>query len=298
MMSAAPETVTVPVAGRRVNVAIWGKSDALAVVLIHGMRDHCRSWDTVAAALSGQFRIIAPDLRGHGDSDWAGADGYSLAAYAADIADVTAALGLDEYAIVGHSLGGAIGLRVAAAFPDRVTSFVGIECVELPIQREEADVPVSYAVRLRQWLDLRQAAVKREGRFYPTPQSACERMQREQPDLPEATIGHLARHAILHEQGKGWRWKFDPWVRLRAPEDQRASDLDEVLEAITCPVLLCYGDKSWIPLPPAERLARLTNHSISLFAGGSHWLHHQFVERFAAQVRAHIEANHRMKHYA
>jgi pimeloyl-ACP methyl ester carboxylesterase len=286
-----PSSLSVFVEGRRLNVACWGDERAPAVMLIHGMRDHCRNWDALAAALSPDFRVIAPDLRGHGDSDWATADGYALSAYVADLAGIADALGLHRYAIVGHSLGGALGLRVAATFPDRVTAFIGIECIELPIHRDEGREPTPYPVRLRNWIERRQAVAKRDGRFYPSLEDARARMHSEQPSLPEATIAHLARHGVAYEHGRGWRWKFDPLVRHRPPEDQRGADLDEILDAIACPALLVYGDKSFVPFPGAARLARVKNHSISHFAGGSHWLHHEFAERFASEVHTFLHLN-------
>lgn len=297
-MNGQPLSIPVIVDGRRINVAIWGEPDAPAVMLIHGLRDHCRSWDMIAGALASHYRVIAPDLRGHGDSAWAGTDGYALPDYVADIADIAEALELDRYAIVGHSLGGAIGLRVTAAFPDRVVAIAGVECIEMPLQRDEAEAPKPYPVRLRAWLDRRQAASKKDGRHYPTRDAACARMQREQPELAPATIRHLAAHALALEKGRGWRWKFDQRVTLRAPEDQHAIDLDAVLDAVVCPVLLFYGDAGWVPLPDADRLARLRNHSISHYPGGGHWLHHQFTARFIAETRAFLDANCRTSQYA
>ncbi|MBC2670596.1 alpha/beta fold hydrolase [Novosphingobium piscinae] len=297
-MSASPTCLTVAVAGRRIHVATWGQPNAPVVMLIHGMRDHCRSWDWIAPVLAEHYRVIAPDLRGHGESDWAGSDGYALPGYVADIADVAQALGLDRYAIVGHSLGGAIGLRVTAAFPDRVVAFAGVECIELPIHRDEAREPTPYPQRLRQWLERRQAAAIHSIRHYPTLEDACARMQREQPDIPAATVRHLVEHATVCDAGLGWRWKFDPRVRLRAPEDQRASDLDEVLDAVTCPVLLFYGDAGWIPVPGAPRLSRLGQYRISHYPGGGHWLHHQFTGRFTAEVLAFLDANCRTTDHA
>src|SRR5258708_24471217 len=46
----------------------WGNPDAPPLLLIHGGRDHCRCWDWVAEDLRGDYRVLAPDLRGHGDS--------------------------------------------------------------------------------------------------------------------------------------------------------------------------------------------------------------------------------------
>ncbi len=297
-MTSEPACAPLYVDNRRINVATWGDPGASAVMLIHGMRDHCRSWDSIASALSHRYRVIAPDLRGHGDSDWAGSDGYALPAYIADVADVAEALALKRYAIISHSLGGAIGLRVAAAFPDRVTAFAGIECIEMPIQRDEACEPKPYPSRVREWLERRRTTGSKAVRYYASIGDACERMQREQPRLAPEIIRHLAIHAVALDLGRGWRWKFDPRVRLRAPEDQRATDLDEVLDAIACPVLLSYSDDGWIPLPAKSRLGRLSNVTISHYADAGHWLHHQFTERFITETLAFLDANCRTAQHA
>src|SRR5450756_48672 len=57
--------------GLRLHYTDWGNDTAPSLILIHGGRDHSRSWDEVARALQPHFHIMAPDLRGHGDSDWA-----------------------------------------------------------------------------------------------------------------------------------------------------------------------------------------------------------------------------------
>ena len=56
----------------------WGNPDKPPLLLIHGGRDHARSWDWVARELRGDFHVIAPDLRGHGDSSWALGGNYAL----------------------------------------------------------------------------------------------------------------------------------------------------------------------------------------------------------------------------
>jgi pimeloyl-ACP methyl ester carboxylesterase len=64
--------------GLRLHYADWGNEAAPPLLLIHGGRDHCRSWDAIARALQPHFHVMAPDLRGHGDSDWAKGSSYSL----------------------------------------------------------------------------------------------------------------------------------------------------------------------------------------------------------------------------
>ena len=66
----------------------WGNPDKPLMVLVHGGRDHCRNWDWVALDLRRHYHIIAPDLRGHGDSDWAIGSGYSMIDYVLDLAQL------------------------------------------------------------------------------------------------------------------------------------------------------------------------------------------------------------------
>lgn len=279
-----PRSSFVLVGSRRLRVVEWGEASRPALLLLHGIRDHARSWDWVAAALADRFRIVAPDLRGHGDSDWVDPAAYTLAAFVLDVADVVAALRLDRFVLVGHSFGGVVGLRYAAAFPDRVSALCGIECVELPSVREQRLNPRPFPHRLRKWIEAERAGRGRRPRAYDSLLDATQRMRDNQPTLDAETADHLATHGVTLGADGGWRWKFDNAPRLRAPDDADGRDLDEVLTAVECPVLLCYGDASWIPLPPPERLALLRDHRLAMFPGASHWLHHQARDAFLAAL--------------
>ncbi len=63
----------------RLHYVDWGNPEAPPLILLHGGRDHCRNWDWVAADLRRDYHVIAPDLRGHGDSAWAASGSYSMA---------------------------------------------------------------------------------------------------------------------------------------------------------------------------------------------------------------------------
>src|SRR5262245_36986042 len=54
----------------RLHYVDWGNESAPPLLLVHGGRDHCRNWDWVARELREEYHILAPDLRGHGDSQW------------------------------------------------------------------------------------------------------------------------------------------------------------------------------------------------------------------------------------
>jgi len=65
----------------RLHYVDWGNAGAPPLILLHGGRDHCRAWDWVAAELRHDWHIIAPDLRGHGDSEWPSDGNYGMAGF-------------------------------------------------------------------------------------------------------------------------------------------------------------------------------------------------------------------------
>ncbi|MGE4303184.1 MAG: alpha/beta fold hydrolase [Novosphingobium sp.] len=275
-----PRSLFIDLGHSRRHVAAWGEPGAPVLLLQHGMRDHARSWDWIARHFSHRYYVIAPDLRGHGDSDWSPDEAYALSDYVIDLADVVEALGLPTLNLLGHSLGGHISLRFAAAFPEKINRLAIIEAIELPIIRDQRKHAVPHAARLRQWIDNQRQRRARSPRYYATLDEAAARMAEQNPDIDPVTIAHIARHSLIAEAGKGLRWKYDNACRFRAPEDAHGLCLDEVLDAVTCPTLLAYGDASWISVPAAERLNRLRNHQLVIFPDAGHWLHHQAREPF------------------
>jgi pimeloyl-ACP methyl ester carboxylesterase len=93
------------------------------VVLIHGMVNSSRHWESVALRLADRYTVIAPDLIGHGDSATPRGD-YSLGAHAASIRDLLAAIGIDSATLVGHSLGGGVAMVFFYQFPQRTERLV------------------------------------------------------------------------------------------------------------------------------------------------------------------------------
>jgi len=102
--------------GHRVIYRIAGSGPP--VVLIHGMVNSSRHWESVALRLAEDYTVIAPDLIGHGDSAAVRGD-YSLGAHAASIRDLLAAIGVDSATLVGHSLGGGVAMQFFYQFPQR-----------------------------------------------------------------------------------------------------------------------------------------------------------------------------------
>lgn len=118
----------------------WGNPSAPPMLLIHGGRDHCRNWDWVAQPLRDDYHIIAPDLRGHGDSEWARGGQYALIDYVLDIAQLLDQLQLFPITIIGHSLGGAIACQYSGIYPDRVKQLVAMEGLGPPHRKSSGTV--------------------------------------------------------------------------------------------------------------------------------------------------------------
>src|SRR5438477_7135891 len=79
----------------------WGNADKPMAILVHGGRDHCRNWDWVALELRRHFHLIAPDLRGHGDSDWAIGGSYAMVDHVLDLYQLINAIAGGPVTLIG-----------------------------------------------------------------------------------------------------------------------------------------------------------------------------------------------------
>lgn len=122
--------------GHRLAYRAYGDQSGEPVVLLHAFASQSGSWTHTAEALAQQgFRVIAPDLRGHGRSDWTPT--YSLADFEDDLSALLDALGLGAINLIGHSLGGHLALKLATHQPERIRRLV-IEAAPVP-PRDVAD---------------------------------------------------------------------------------------------------------------------------------------------------------------
>jgi pimeloyl-ACP methyl ester carboxylesterase len=108
----------VEVPGGRLACTVAGRGDVL--VLVHGMGGTRRTWRHLIGPLSAGYTVVAPDLPGHGESD-APAGDYSIGAHATSLRDLLIVLGHRSASVVGHSLGGGVGLGFAYQYPERIS---------------------------------------------------------------------------------------------------------------------------------------------------------------------------------
>ncbi|MDR1727099.1 MAG: alpha/beta hydrolase [Acidobacteriota bacterium] len=246
------------------------------LVLVHGARDHARSWDRVAEAFAADFRVIAPDLRGHGDSDWATGAMYGTAEYILDLAALVDILGGGPCHLVGHSMGAAAALQYAGIYPGRVARLVAIEGFSPP---PHLAAPKPLRERLRNWIEGVRECERRTPHRYPGLGSACERMMKENPYLAPETARHLTLHGSNWNPDGTLTWKFDSYMRAPSPYSFRMDDAMEIWRGIRCPVLLFRGLDSWSEDPAkAGRIQAIADYRLIEVPTAGHWVHHDQPE--------------------
>ena len=271
----------------RLHYVDWGNPGAPPLILLHGGRDHCRNWDWVAARLRHEWHIIAPDLRGHGDSQWSTDGYYNKPGYIYDLAQLVHQQQLAPVTIVAHSLGGNIALRYAGVFPETVSKLVAIEGMgpspEMMAQRTQRGA----TERMRAWVADTRKLAGRIPRRYPTIEDAFHRMQAENRHLTEAQARYLTLHGAMQNEDGTYSWKFDNYVRAFSPVDLAPDDLQTLWGNISCPILLVNGAESWASNPETDGRARyFQNAKVVELEGAGHWVHHDKLAEFLTAVRA------------
>ncbi len=246
----------------------WGDGDH-TVVLLHGFLDLAWEWAAVAATLGQRFHVLAPDLRGHGDSAWLGAGGYyHFFDYLADVDDLIAQRGRATVSVVGHSMGGSVAAYWAGTRPGRVHRVALLEGLGPP---EMTADPVA---RTAGWIDAWRKARQAPPRPMADLDDAVARLRRHDPIVDEASARALAERATRAVPG-GLAWKHDPLHRTMGPYPFRVDVAAGFWAAITAPVLYLDGDRSLLRLPEdevARRLGHFRDVRRATIAGAGHAL--------------------------
>jgi esterase len=227
-----PEDKFVTVNGLRLHYHDWGNADAPPLVLVHGLTGNAWNFAPFARRLKDRLHIMALDVRGHGDSEWAPDGAYQFVDQAADVAAFADALSLDHFRLLGTSMGGMIALQYAGDHPDRldrlVINDIGPE-VEEGSNRTTQNMgtrPESFATR--------DEAVEFGLRTRPGLASLSPEEQRE------------IVAAGLREDAEGrWISKVDPeYTRQRVKSGAKPRPAWSTLGRVTCPTLVLWGMRS------------------------------------------------------
>jgi len=272
----------------RLHYADWGNQDAPPLILLHGGKDHCRNWDWVAQELREEWHIIAPDVRGHGDSQWSTDGNYTAMAMVTDLAQLIHQLDLSPVTIIAHSMGGNIALRYTGLYPDNVRKLVAIEGLgPSPAMVAERD-KIGQLQRVRNSIDEKRKAAGRQVKRYPTFADALGRMKEANGHLSDEQLQHLTTHAVIRNEDGSYSWKFDPYVQHWDSIDLQREHIEELWSNISCPTQLHYGEDSWASNPEKDGRMAIFGDNVEVvsFVDAGHWLHHDQFDKFIATVRA------------
>ncbi|MGQ7830094.1 alpha/beta fold hydrolase [Altererythrobacter sp. Z27] len=270
----------------RLNYVDWGNRGKPPLVLVHGGRDHARSWDWTAEALCADWHVVAMDHRGHGDSDWVSDGNYQANDMVYDLAQFIHQLDVGPVTIVSHSMGGNVALRYAGVFPEMVRKIVAIEGLGPSPARQEEMRARPYPERFAEWIGKKRAASGRNPRKYASIEDAFARMIEENSYLTEEQARHLTIHGVNRNEDGTFSWKFDPHLNIWGVEDIADEFLQQTWDAITSPTLLLYGADSWASNPEKDgRIKYFNNAEVIEFEKAGHWLHHDQFDRFMQTLR-------------
>lgn len=267
----APQSRYYQSQGLKLHFTDWGNPQAPPLLLVHGGLDHSRSWDHLARALRHDFHVVAPDLRGHGDSEWATGSSYSLADHVYDLTGLVKAAGFETMSIVGHSMGGMVSLAYAGVRPQTISRLVILDGVtSFPARRvKPADV------RIADWIGDLDKLAQRKTHRYASIADGAERILHRNRHLTREQAMHLATHGLKQDPDGTYVWKFDPYLRARAPYRLSLDDYAGLWSRIACPTLLVSGSESFLPDPAtADVMKHFQNATLARIEGAGHWLQH------------------------
>lgn len=260
-----PRSRYIRVQGVDLHYLEWGIPTAPPLLLLHGGAAHAHWWDHIAPTFARNYRVVALDLRGHGESGWLVPPAYEVEDYVADVGEVIAALHLVHPVVIGHSLGGFVAMAYALAAPRTVGGLVVIDIgprltssrfmrllrtVPPPVYRDEAELISRF-------------------RLLPVDTSA-----------PPALVHHIARHSVRRQVDGSLRLKFD-----RATLTRGVRDLRTQLAQISCPTLFVRGEKSrHVSAAMLQTLVTLCPRAQGVDIAGAG--HHVFLDQPQAFLRA------------
>jgi len=245
-----------------------------SVVLLHPFPAHHKLWLPVAKMLASRYRLIMPDLRGHGESSL-GNGPATMQKHAADIARVMDAAGADRAPLIGVSIGGYAIFEFWRRFRDRVTALV------LCNTKAQADAPEARTNRLQVAADVLQRGTE------PFFESMVQRLlgestRRSRPDLAEGALRMMREMSAENVAGV-----------QRGMADR--PDSVPTLKTITVPTLIITGDEDILTgVPEAEVMKQnIPGSEMKVIAKAGHYSPWEQPEEVGRLLRQFLDSVHR-----
>ena len=223
----------------RVSFLDWGDSTAdQVVVCVHGLTRNAHDFDVLAQALSPRCRVLAIDMAGRGDSEWLSTPAlYNYATYMTDCLAILDNFHLRTVDWVGTSLGGIVGMMIAAFHPGRIGRMV--------LNDIGAFTPAAGLKRIIDYVASTPSSFATEDEAKAKLRDIFASFGVQENEWP-----HLFAHSIKPKDGGGFRFNFAPAIleplRAETKDFTQVADVDlsELWEGISIPTLILRGSES------------------------------------------------------
>lgn len=262
MLKAEERVIALPHAD--IALKVWGDASGTPVIALHGWLDNASSFDELAPYLP-NIRLYAIDFMGHGlSSHLPTGQEYVLWDGVRDVFALAECLGLERFALLGHSMGGAVATLAAGTFPERITKLGLIEILG-PIASDADQTADLFAQTIRGILSNNTRLKK-----YPNLDAMIKARANGLVKLSlQASEVLVKRNAKRVEDGYVWRTD----KRLRLPSGMRLTEpqIASFLDKITAPVQLVLGEQGMFSLNALQpRIQRLKQINVQRIEGGHH----------------------------
>ena len=231
--------------GIAIHALEWSE-DGVPMILAHGFGNEAHLWDDWAPDVAPYYRVIALDMRGHGDSGWDPERRYDANAMADDLEAVTAELGIDRFVLVGFSMGGRASTVFAGRHPERLA---GLVLVDIGPETDPRGT-----TRIRMEVEEQRAPI------FSSIEEYAEMLSLNYPVGTRSALMRMATYGLKQRDDGRYELKMDPALRsnmgvqasseeLEAQEQALIAAQWEALEKLPCPTLVVRGAASDILSP-------------------------------------------------
>lgn len=271
---AAPTSRSFNANGLDLHYLDWGNQSARPLVLLHHINTQGHTWDEFARNMSRDYRVLALDMRGHGDSGWSATGDYTTEDYASDVTALMSQLDLNDAILLGGSTGGRVALAAAAMNPERVSALI--------MEDVGAVRPPSIAQGFTTQLE-------RGDPEFDTVEEWAASLQGQNQRTPARHFLHLARHGTRPLPNGKLGLKRDPALL----DDMRPLELWHYVESVDAPILLILGSESTIVGEDQQTRFREIDSSVRIetIQGAGHIVVHDRPEEFERTVREFLTSN-------
>jgi len=290
MKSSRSEFIDLPDA--RLHVRRWDKPGAPRLFMLHGWMDCSASFQFLIDAFAGEWDIVAPDLRGFGQSQWQHRN-YLFLEHCRDLAGLVEHYSADEpIRLLGHSMGGNVAAVFAGMRPARVARLAMLESFGVPIFTRDT-LPDRMATWLRETLEGATPL-----RTYASLADYAKRLRKANPRLSDERAQFLATHFSRHDEHGRITAAADPWHRVASPHLLHVEDFRCIWGRIEAPTLFAVAKDSVFlrrfdecPEEYRKHLASFRRVTEVVVPDAGHNLHHDQPQHLAPIVESFLLAD-------